>query len=272
MPKTRLGDGLSIDRFIPPQLRSMFYKNPTATAKYAIHDGLDPYGFSTNGLVLYLPLWALKDSTFKSVDAYKHSCAVTGALWIPDGHSFDGADDLIDLGTDASLTITGNLTLMFWVKLDVTLANQPDTNAYVIAKQVSGFATCNYRLTLSKGSAVYDFLIRDAAGSAMLLRVNNIDATGLDDLKWHHVAAVWDRTGATKGYIYEDAVEISGGGVAGTDGDPYTAGSHVTCIGGHSAEADVFLDGSMGEAWIFNKALSAAEVLHHYNATSFRYR
>ncbi len=238
--------------------------------KYAASDGLAPDDFLLDGLVLYLPLHKLKGGKFRSVDPFGHLCTVTGALWSPDGYLFDGEGNFIDLGTDASLTITGNLTLIVWVKLDVTLANQPDSFPYFISKEVSGFTTMNYRIMTSISTSVYEFRMRNAAGNGDIIRVTNLDATGLNDLAWHHIAAVWDRTGTTKGYFYEDAVEISGG-VAGTDGDPYTAGSHVAAIGGTSAEGDIFLDGNIGEVWVYSKALSDAEISHHYNATKWRY-
>jgi len=87
--KIPLIDGQSIDRFIPVNLRHMFYRHFMPQYKYAIHDGYAPYGFSTDGLVLYLPLWALKDSAFKSVDAYKTTATVTTATWTPTGRDFN---------------------------------------------------------------------------------------------------------------------------------------------------------------------------------------
>lgn len=48
-------------------------------------------------LVLYLPLYKLDGASFMSRDAYGHLCTVTGALWTPKGHYFDGTDDWITL-------------------------------------------------------------------------------------------------------------------------------------------------------------------------------
>ena len=114
---TVVANGQSIEQFIPLDLRREFYQNSDPKNKYAISNGLDPYGFSTDGLVLYLPLWALKDSSFKSVDAYKNTCNVTGALWQPDGRLFDGADDLITVPDTASIQNIwdGGGTIIFWV-------------------------------------------------------------------------------------------------------------------------------------------------------------
>ncbi|KKK51356.1 hypothetical protein LCGC14_3115780, partial [marine sediment metagenome] len=111
-------DGRSVDQFIPSHLREMFYNNPIPQYKYATHDGYDPYGFSTDELVLYLPLWALKGSTFKSVDAYEHVNTVAGALWKPNGRDFDGSDDMVTIPNAVSTELGGasGATFLFWIK------------------------------------------------------------------------------------------------------------------------------------------------------------
>uniref|UniRef100_A0A6M3LAS4 Putative lectin/glucanase superfamily protein n=1 Tax=viral metagenome TaxID=1070528 RepID=A0A6M3LAS4_9ZZZZ len=66
---------------------------------------LSSYNPIPNGCLLYLPLWnpGLSGSTFKSIDPYGHLCTVTGALYGSTGRTFDGADDLINCGSGASL-------------------------------------------------------------------------------------------------------------------------------------------------------------------------
>lgn len=109
--RTPIVDGQSIDRFIPAHLRKMFFKHAMPEYKYAIHDGYAPYSFSTEGLVLYFPLWALKGSPIQSVDAYQHAGTVTGALWRPNGRDFDVIDDFINCGQDAAFNIEDEITL-----------------------------------------------------------------------------------------------------------------------------------------------------------------
>ena len=62
-------------------------------------------------LVLYLPFYQLDGASFMSKDKHGYPCTVTGALWRPDGHYFDGTDDKIVVPDAASLDITTGITI-----------------------------------------------------------------------------------------------------------------------------------------------------------------
>ena len=100
-------NGLSIDDYIRRDQRYGFYQNATPTRKYDIANGLPPYDFPTNGLVLYIPLWhrSLSGGSFESIDQYMHVCTVTGATWSPSGRTF-GTDKLITVPDHVVFTPT----------------------------------------------------------------------------------------------------------------------------------------------------------------------
>lgn len=104
-----VSNGESIHQYIPSHLKRMLYNNPTY--RHASQNGLDPFGFLTNGLLLYLPLWALQDSAFNSIDAYRHVSTVTGAIWGPDGRTLDG-DDKVSVPDHADFNIGANITVI----------------------------------------------------------------------------------------------------------------------------------------------------------------
>ena len=80
------GSADSVLRFVPPNLRSFFKDNRNRS------NGKNPYGFSTVGLVLYLPFWALQNNVaFQSIDVYGSTCDVTTAIWTPSGREFTSA-------------------------------------------------------------------------------------------------------------------------------------------------------------------------------------
>ncbi len=251
MPKTRLGDGLSIDRFIPPQLRHMFYKNPTATAKYAIHNGLDPYGFSTNGLVLYLPLWALKGSTFKSVDAYKHTATVTGALWRPDHRLFDG-DDRITIPHSASLDTTVAITVAAWAYITT------DTGR-IGNKTAADGSNAAWLLQIPGGLRIR-FGIYDSGGLKDAL--SGIDAIVLNT--WYLITGTYDGTTIR---VYANTTSHS---PAFYPGDIDSVEEDVD-IGTRNGGGE-FINGRVGEFWIYNRALTAVEITRHLNVTRWRYQ
>ena len=69
--------------------------------------------------VLWLPLYRKDGDTILSSDGYGHLCTVTGALWTPQGRTFDGAS-YISIPNHASLNITEAISLEAWVYYTVT--------------------------------------------------------------------------------------------------------------------------------------------------------
>ena len=266
--RTPIVDGRSIEQFIPANLRGMFYKNAIPQYKYAIHNGYDPYGFSTDGLVLYLPLWALKGNTFKSVDAYRHMATVNGALWRPDGRIFAGGVyiDITPALTNAlAATTTG--TIGFWVKVpDATPGGQmafvafgdTDGNEYLrLFIEQAGKFQCNAAIA---GVASWSLETDNAVFS---------------DNVWAYVELIHDGTNAS--------ARINGVAVAQTltEHDDLTAwfggltGLDNGFIGKSSFNNNANLNplaATIGEVIIHNQALSAAEGLHNYNRTKLKYQ
>ncbi|KKN22970.1 hypothetical protein LCGC14_0909730 [marine sediment metagenome] len=257
--QTTISDGRSIDRYIPPQLRNTFYKN--TNRRYMRNDGLDPYSFSTKGLVLYLPLWALNNggtNSIQSVDAYKHSCSVTGALWQPDGRLLDKNDDWITVPNHSALPKAGDLTHLLWYKptsvfssynlLDCSSTN---VDGWVLQGQnvdSGNLAYGNYR------SGAGDFL--DTAGT-----------NGLTAGSWGFIAITYE-VSITTGKIYIDKV-IGDTEVAMTAA---VTNSRDIRMGASLVTGAQDSDGILGEYWLYNRVLSVAEMEHTYNVTAWRYQ
>ncbi len=254
MPQGAVSNGKHIDTFIPPHLRDMFYRHPTRP--YVWNNGLDPYGFSTEGLVLYLPLWALKGSTFKSVDAYQHLNTVTGALWRPDGRFFDGLDDEIDMGTPASLQITGDQTYAAWIFPEEAAVNQQ-----VLAR--GDFNTGSTLLWDGANGRVASE-ITDASGAFSTL---NGSTTGNAVDNWYFIAFTWV---ASSGLftIYLDGAD-DGSKTFNAGGTTKLA--TVNCFVGRRATTG-FFEGRIGEGWEYNRALSTGELSRMRNTTTWRYQ
>ena len=76
-----------------------------------------------SSLVLYLPFYELDGASFAAKDKHGHSCTVTGALWRPYGHYFDGTDDRIDCGASTAFDLT-KYTIEAWFKINGTQGNK----------------------------------------------------------------------------------------------------------------------------------------------------
>jgi len=194
------------------------------------------------------------------------SGAVLRAGIVGQALSFDGVDDYVDCGTDASLNIVGAVTLEAWVKLDIAIASQPDTYPAIVTKEINSHTNRNYALYIYTPSDVLSFNAKNVAGDAFIYESDVATAsTYLDDLKWHFLVAVWDRANTTA-YVYIDGVERAKD-TGQTDGDAYTAGDNRVSLGTLTGYGNSFLDGIIDEVRIYNRVLSADEIMQHYEQT-----
>lgn len=270
MPRTAVSNGLTIDRYIPPQLRNVFYKN--TNRRYSRGNGLDPYGFSTEGLVLYLPLWALNNggtNSIQSIDAFRHTCDVTGTLWQPNGRDYTGGDDFIDI--DDALTPLASTTVgtfLVWGKAtDMTPAA---SNSFITFGDTSAIEYIGFWVKVTTGKlrgVCYDAgalqwdLTTDAApvandtwflaglvqdGISPVLYVNGVAVNQTFD----------DQTAKTKWFSALGGLDNGRLGVASYSGNAGRAP----------------LIGSEGEIWCYNRAFSAEEMTDVYNRTVWRYQ
>lgn len=212
-----LNDGRHIDRYIPRDLRGMFYRNPHPENKYRVVDGYDPYGFSTNGLVLYLPLWALKGASFKSVDVNKYTCTPSGTtiFWTPTGWSLAGVDEIVTIG-NIGATIK---TLEFWF--------YPDSTTESILEE-----TDNVGVTCADDAMVYD------SWDDCFVNGVNTDA----------ITAAWQQITLTS-----------------------TTNVDMSAFRFGLVDA-TYLDGLVGEIRAYTTQKVAADALHNYNCTVWRYQ
>ncbi len=244
-------NGQSVLDYVPPHLKSFFRD------KRDRHNGLDPYGFMTRGLVLYFPLWALNNggtNSIQSIDAYRRTGTITGALWRPTHRLFDASDDKIVIPDHASLDITQELTLEGWVKLLNTGGNNS-----IMGKAATIWTQVSYILEIQNNE--HPVFATSTDGSTP----SNLDASvTLSANTWYHLCATFSKPARV---IYIDGVAKAN--------DSWNFDIHIGTsdlyIGKYAGDSAT-LDGHIGEVRVYSHALSAAEVLHNYNATSWRYQ
>lgn len=252
MPKAVVTDGRSIDQYIPRHLRHMFYKSSYPENTYATTNGYGPYDFSTKGLVLYLPLWALKGSPFKSVDAYEHTCDVTGALWRPDGRLMDG-DDYIRQATLLDV-MPSAVTYIAWMYFDAQGAEEyimDKTNTVGQNKLLLYKSNTDKLITLQEGGN---------NGNRSVSSVASIAAA-----TWAHCACTYSAAAVPRTYL--NTVEAVG--LVATEAIQNGVAADFT-IGATGIGAS-FLTGRVGEVWVYERVLTAEEITHNRAATAWRY-
>jgi len=159
--------------------------------------------------------------------------------------SFDGVDDYVDAGNGASLNITEALTLEAWIKI-TAFTNNPA----VIVQKYSGVYGYNFDI-YTQGPR---FLIRDSSGT----RYDAPYPPTLSLNTWYHLVVTYQTGGSF--YSYVNGVQYGP-----TSASSLPIGTSVTPlrIGSYNDVTRIF-NGLIDEVRIYNRALSAAEVLASY--------
>lgn len=227
-----------------------------------IPKSLSSYNPITRGCVLYLPLWSkdLSGPVFKSVNAYGHTCTVTGALYGSQGRTFDG-DDLIDCGRNTSLDFgVGDFSLLAWIK-----STDKTGSRTIMGKGTTGVGGKRYWFYIGVNTGV---LIGNSDDNTNSYQINGV--TDLADGVCRLVGFTADRDGNGTLYINGavDGVPTACTSTLSIDdtNKDFTIGVNPT------DEASNFWVGSKGEVWAYNRLLSMAEMLYIYNVTKWRYQ
>ena len=217
--------------------------------------------FLPNGLVLYAPLWhpQLNVSPFSAwniADGGVHSCTVTGATWGIQGRDFNGTTDFISIPDNAALDTLGSFSNGIWFKLDTLAVNQCLMSKETGTRQQIQL----YFRTATKD--IYSELWDGTNVSLAISLANSIDTVG----KWYQVWGVLNKTVDLRLFINGAA-----NGTPVTDITGSIINTAALQIGKRTVGGAIYLDGVVGEALILNRALTAAEILHNYQITKWRY-
>jgi len=153
---------------------------------------------------------------------------------------FDGDGDYVDCGNPPEFTTTEQISFAYWIKVRVFDA---DWNT-VIAK-----GDDSWRSSRAGTNNFMEAAVGGTSGNYIY------GVTPVDDEQWHHVGAVYD--GATfKIYVDGDldASEESTGQIA--------VSSYNVYIGENSQATGRFWNGLIDDVVIYNRALTAGEVLY----------
>lgn len=149
--------------------------------------------------------------------------------------SFDGTDDYVTVPHSASLDLTGDLTIAFWIK-------------------AAGFA--GGPEVINKGSGSYEVQL-DAGGKVTLGKYNVAvmarSTTALSTGVWTHVACV--RDGANN-RIYCDGVDVT----ATSSAQTFASNATAVTIGAASGGGSLWLDGLLDDLLVVASALSGAQI------------
>lgn len=169
---------------------------------------------------------------------------------------FDGSNDYVNVPNNRSLSFMDNETTS-----EVTM------EAWIYPTKSTGIQN----IIIKYGNRT-EYILRTLDGWSTVTVYFNMLSSGNDVFRsvafpsrnaWHHVVGVYD---GSKIYIYIDGA-LSNSWVQTGYIRTGTAPVQIGGINGY----DQYYGGKIGEANVYNKALSAAEILAKYNATKGRY-
>jgi len=207
---------------------------------FNLGQGASTGGLSYKGLQLYHNYKT--DATDKSPKKSNHGVMYTGRSL-----AFDGSNDYVDLGDEASLTSPANLTFVTWVKNSDTA----QSDKAIVGCVVGGGWQIAYQST-----GQYKFRIRtDNAGSTYTAS----SGVYLDN-SWHKIVTTFE---GTQQKIYVDGVLDDTNDITATI-EPPQQNIYLGADAASTASQGQHFNGELSNVQIWDKAWTAEDVAYDY--------
>ncbi|MCL5281807.1 MAG: hypothetical protein M1376_18065, partial [Planctomycetes bacterium] len=160
--------------------------------------------------------------------------------------SFDGVDDFVNCGNNASLTNVDSVSVTAWIQTNVVGRDQK------IASDQNG-STGGYKLGVYSSNNMVEFEIRSAANAATLNRTAP-GGTALQAGTWYHVVGVYEKGKAIRTYVNGKLDrELATAEVAGLS-------TGALMLGREAPAGAYWWNGLMDDVRVYNKALTSEEI------------
>jgi len=177
----------------------------------------------------------------------------------------DGIDDYINLGNAASIKMgTSNFTISTWVKI-LTQTGTP-TYKLIITSKNAAAAAAGYGFAWN--NSVNKFLWSTANGSSSSEIFTTNTWSSLVNV-WANIVMIRQNGATNNGHFYINGVYESLASAATVLNVDTT--TNMTIANVADFYGDYWFKGTYGITQIYNRALSATEVLQNYNATKTRF-
>jgi len=172
--------------------------------------------------------------------------------------SFDGMNDLIDLGTDVLFDSTGSFSFSAWVNITSYSPAYPGI-CRIKTDKAKGFI-----IFLSEISTYGGVNIGSVSGFMKAKTVGNIGGDFIGT--WKHVCVTFD--GVNRNNSSSFKIYVDGSSVDLTTTGAFSDSPNANFLGNATTNSATYLNGKLDEVGIFNTALTESEILSIYNATA----
>jgi len=222
----------------------------------------------TDGLVLYLDAanprsYPGSGTTWSDLSRTVNNGVLTNGPTFSSANNgsivFDGSNDFVNCGNANAYNITEGVTLGCWVYF-----NSLNRREIFIGKGDGiGSSTTQYWIEKLNNNR-FQILISVVTAATADQRLELTDFT-ITNNQWYFVCLTYNRQ-TLRGYV---------NGVQNTTTTSLTNALHVTTrnfgVGRMGDLASLYLSGRVSNAFLYNRGLSAQEVLQNYNATKSRF-
>jgi hypothetical protein len=225
----------------------------------------------TSGLVLALDAANIKSypgsgTVWSDLSGNGYTGTLTNGPTFDSGNGgsivFDGVDDTSDFGNILQLGLESR-TYCCWYKMNSTsqtdfasLISKTDNDATAYRQALGFSSTGNFRIVLRGESNVnYD----------------TITTNPKIDTNWHYLVWVINRTSSY--FLYQDTILLDSLSISAISSQNFQLNRPLR-IGSYNNNTNnpiLFFNGNISQVSIYNRALTAQEILQNFNATRGRY-
>ena len=214
----------------------------------------------TRGLVLYLDAADLNSYPGSGTTWYDLSTdasigeLVNSPSFSPDFFIFNGSSNYIKIPNSTTLDVQ-TFTVEVWVK-----TNNTNQNGFWFEK-----GTVNTQYSLFQETAA--IRCRVNIGGSIINTISLTTATYMNTTDWYHVVFTFT-SGSQVCYINGSQV---GTGITSGTISTNSGGMSIGAYGGYTGSKGYYYNGSLAMCRVYNRVLSATEVLQNYNAQKSRF-
>ena len=179
---------------------------------------------------------------------------VNSPSFSPDFFTFNGSSNYIKIPNSTTLDVQ-TFTVEVWVK-----TNNTNQNGFWFEK---GTVNTQYSL-FQEGTSIR---CRVNIGGSIINTISVTTATYMNTTDWHHVVFTFT-SGSQVCYI--NGSQVGTGTTSGTI-STNSGGMSIGVFGGYTGARGYYYNGSLAMCRVYNRVLSATEVLQNYNAQKSRF-
>ena len=175
--------------------------------------------------------------------------------------TFDGVNDYVDAGNGASLRITGSFTITAWINPSAF----PGTDDNPVINKEDITPGCSYALNVTRDNGPEQFYVlvsNDGVCGPSAINAQRYSATTLSAGQWYHITGVYDAAAQTL-HVYLNGV-LNDGTLAGTVPAAINNTAGNVNIATRGSDTNLHFQGTIDDARVYNRALSAAEIWQLY--------